>query len=296
MDRILTTCILMLTFWAGMLRGQGPAPADALSGGSMPSLWEIESPTGWMEEEFPPILQRDTVAPSVPGKVIRYAVWLMERYDTDGNGSLQNTEWKTMPGAPQAIDMDGDETISLAELVRFLGLYGKNRTIHKPHPIEIYHQPRMVSSEFRFFRPVSAPPPKPAVDTTGTTATDEQNTEGEKPTGSADWSVDLSEDILKQDAAAVDDETYAEVIAARQTPAARRYYTPPEHLRGVPAWFLLRDQDGDGQVSLLEFAPTLSTESLVLFGKMDKNGDGFITADEIRNTVTPEPPPTPAGP
>ncbi len=264
---------------------------DTLLGGSVPALWEIESPAGWMEEEeFPPILQRDTVAPSVPAKVVRYAVWLMERYDANGDGLLEEEEWKKMPGAPQAIDMDGDGKISLEELVRFLGLYGRNRTIHKPNPVEVYHQPRMVSSEFRFFKPVSAPPPKPAA-VQEAARTDESD----KPTGAADLSVDLSEDILEQDAAPVDEETYAEVIAARQTPAARKYYTPPESLRGVPAWFLLRDRDGDGQVSLIEFAPTLSTSALALFGKLDKNGDGFITADEIRGTVPPEPPPTPSG-
>ena len=59
-----------------------------------------------------------------------------------------------------------------------------------------------------------------------------------------------------------------------------------ENLQGVPRWFIQRDKNGDGQISLAEFAPTLSLEAVALFQRLDKNGDGFIEPDEARASQT----------
>ena len=62
----------------------------------------------------------------------------------------------------------------------------------------------------------------------------------------------------------------------------REFTVPPEQLKGMPRWFILRDLNGDGQLTLREFAPFLSLEGVAFFGRLDLNGDGFITPDEFR--------------
>jgi Ca2+-binding EF-hand superfamily protein len=174
-----------------------------------------------------------------------------------------------MFGAPQAMDIDGDHEITLEELVRFMALYGQDRTIHRPQPVERYYQSRLVSSQFQLFKPVSPPPVEPI-----------PPSDSDKTAANAE--TDLTEETMESDETPIDDATYEEITASRQIPAIRKYDAAPETLRGVPAWFIVRDRDGDGQVSLKEFAPSLSAASLALFGRLDKNGDGFITPDEVR--------------
>lgn len=275
---------------------ESPRPEDTLLGGSTPAIWEIERSNPILDDEnLPSILERDTAVPTVPGKVVRYAVWLMQHYDTDGDGVLREEEWKKMPGSPQAMDINGDSIVTLDELVRFLALYGQERTIHRPNPVPRFYQPTIASSQFQIFKPVSAPPPTPTVQTAPPPEkNDSEGTEKAEDDTPFDPSVDQTEESLEAaDEPIVDDETYEKIFAKHGIPAARRYHTPSEALRGVPAWFLLLDRDGDGQVSLLEFAPTLSARALALFGKLDQNGDGFIMPDEVRKPLPSEDPPGP---
>jgi Ca2+-binding EF-hand superfamily protein len=213
------------------------------------------------------LLEQDTLAPAVPGKIIRYAAFLIQRHDANGDGVLQREEWKTMSGTPQSVDLDGDLQITITELVRFLALYGKNRTIHRPHVAELNASPNFDSQKLQLLKPITQQthPPK---------------AEGKTPDAAP--IADLSEEEMKSGNEPIDDAIYEEIITGGQIPAERRFYTVPENLRRVPAWFLMRDRDGDGQVSLTEFAPTLSAAALALFGRFDKNGDGLIEPDEVR--------------
>ncbi|MCF0233351.1 MAG: hypothetical protein HUK22_00070, partial [Thermoguttaceae bacterium] len=78
-----------------------------------------------------------------------------------------------------------------------------------------------------------------------------------------------------------DDELLNVLLSDMDASSAREYAAPPEALRGAPVWFLARDKNGDGQLTLLEFAPNLTPQATAMFGKLDKNADGFITVAEV---------------
>jgi lysophospholipase L1-like esterase/Ca2+-binding EF-hand superfamily protein len=56
--------------------------------------------------------------------------------------------------------------------------------------------------------------------------------------------------------------------------------SPPAEL---PAWFRETDTDNDGQVGLYEWKA--AGGSVAAFRRMDRNGDGFLTADEVKAAV-----------
>jgi hypothetical protein len=48
----------------------------------------------------------------------------------------------------------------------------------------------------------------------------------------------------------------------------------------LPDWFGRKDTNGDGQVSMAEFASIWSESSATEFARADRNGDGTVTAPE----------------
>ncbi len=255
-----------------------PKPADTLLGGSVPALWDIpRSSPSRADDNLLSVIERDSLVPPVPAKVIRYAEWLLRHYDSDADGILQTEEWTLpakMPGTPQSIDIDADGNITLEELLRHLAVFGQDRTIHRPEPPPQFFAVKP-DAGFLLFKPVAPPPmPSPTTATKPLTETPEAD----------DLAADMTEEAMTADDKPLDDATYEEIIAGRQIPAGKKYDTPRELYKGLPAWFFFRDKDGDGQVSLVEFAPTLDPASLALFGRLDKNGDGLIGSEELRTT------------
>jgi len=61
-----------------------------------------------------------------------------------------------------------------------------------------------------------------------------------------------------------------------------RFLSPHERLpAGLPDWFLRKDADADGQVSMAEYARSGWSDSLAEeFMKYDLNGDGIVTPEE----------------
>lgn len=49
---------------------------------------------------------------------------------------------------------------------------------------------------------------------------------------------------------------------------------------GVPPWFIERDTDGDGQLTLSEFSPKLHKAEVDDFNRHDLNRDGILTVQE----------------
>ena len=61
-----------------------------------------------------------------------------------------------------------------------------------------------------------------------------------------------------------------------------RFLTPTERLpKGLPDWFLAKDVNGQGQITMAEFATEWTPETAAEFDRYDLNHDGIITAAEV---------------
>lgn len=79
------------------------------------------------------------------------------------------------------------------------------------------------------------------------------------------------------------DETVREESALRQR-ASYRFLAPHERLpQGLPEWFIERDVNMDGQVTMAEFARDWTDEKVEKFFRYDRNNDGVITVEEALN-------------
>lgn len=70
-----------------------------------------------------------------------------------------------------------------------------------------------------------------------------------------------------------------------------RFLTPTERLAeslpaALRAWFLRKDENGDGQIAMSEFASIWSREKAVDFASYDQNNDGVITPREYLRIKT----------
>ena len=60
-----------------------------------------------------------------------------------------------------------------------------------------------------------------------------------------------------------------------------RFLTPTERLpEGLPEWFARKDADGDGQVTMAEYASEWSETKVKEFARQDLNNDGIVTPAE----------------
>ena len=50
--------------------------------------------------------------------------------------------------------------------------------------------------------------------------------------------------------------------------------------KGLPDWFLEKDANGDGQITMAEYTDNWTPEKVAEFARYDLNHDGIITAAE----------------
>ncbi len=180
----------------------------------------------------------------VPMKVLRYARHVIARHDTTGDGRLSPEEWENLEGVPASADRDGDGYLTADDLAAYLAQYGARRRIRL--------MPATVDGAIRLPSLLHA----------------------------GDWDPD-SEPGLGGETPAWDEPPAEPDIPDEERGGARRFTASSGRLpSGLPRWFIERDLDGDGQVTLAEFAPTGSPAAIEQFRAYDRDGDGVITARE----------------
>ncbi|OHB79232.1 MAG: hypothetical protein A2V98_06010 [Planctomycetes bacterium RBG_16_64_12] len=237
-------------------------------------------------ENFPPPAGIRPANAPAPVKVLRYCRRLVEKYDQNSDGRLQEHEWAAMLlnkydhdgdkrlepdewDAPRVkrYDSNRDGSLDEAEWQRIwksLGLAGSEAgiavdelarrvtTLGRGKPIALnrsHLQGRLATPSFL----------NPTIGPGAADATERPKPSREEATG----------------------ERGQEPPAG---PAARRgtkFFVPTTQLpQGLPSWFVLRDADGDAQLTMVEFAPKATQSQLDEFAGYDHNGDGVITAKE----------------
>jgi hypothetical protein len=184
-----------------------------------------------------------------PAKAYRYAQALVQRYDRNGDGTLQQDEWSPTAAASKRRSVNADQGVTVDELVRRMMVYGAQRRL----------QPGWLA-------PTPEPEATPADNESETAAKDETAVPPPSPrTPPADAP-----------------RTVAPSPPPEVTPRRpKRFHLPPSRIPpGLPDWFLTRDADGDGQLTLPEYAAAGSATASKEFTRYDLNGDGVLTPQE----------------
>jgi hypothetical protein len=192
---------------------------------------------------------------ATPTKVVRYAESLLRKYDRNADAQLSRDEWSAIRGEPARIDRNADGLVKLEELIQHIVEHGARRKIRLMSP------PDQPSEDLPpLLNPSTAP-------RTATPAT---------PNG---------------EPAPADRDTPDEVPAIGNDPRrTTKFYVPAVRLPdGLPPWFLARDSDGDGQLTMAEYAPQATASQLAEFGRYDLDADGVLTAGEYLRAVKPAP-------
>lgn len=201
---------------------------------------------------------------AVPVKVLRYAQHVVGQHDKNGDGQLDEGESQPLGGLAQEADLNGDKAITVDELGQHVARYSLRRRIRL--------MPLAPAGEIRL--PSLLHQGEESPDKPGTPPADEAVVRnaagGQKPEKSPS--------------------------SAATGPAYRKYFVRRSRLpEGLPNWFFERDADGDGQLTLAEYAPHASAASTREFSALDLNRDGLLTPAELMASLRRSRHPAPEG-
>ena len=198
----------------------------------------------------------------VPSKVLRHSKRVLAKFDVNGDGLLNASEWAAMQGDAAAIDYDADGLITLDELAAYTADYGRHRRM------------RLTGSMVE----AAAELPSLLVPTAEWDARAAEQQAALAARQGVELPVALPDQSEEPPLEAEATEPQPAQPPAQQ--ASKRFVTPKTRLQGLPDWFLAKDANGDGQLSVAEYAPDAEQRRLDDFDRFDTNGDGFLTARE----------------
>ncbi|HUT95784.1 MAG TPA: hypothetical protein VMY37_40405 [Thermoguttaceae bacterium] len=175
------------------------------------------------------------------------------RYDRNQNGLLEETEWRRIWITQRLPRSDGG--VGVEQLVRAIAALGGGKPIVlKQSHLGERMKPLPLLSPATAGDTRANGPESPAEDT------DVPST-GQKPVAGSPSGR-----------------------GARNT----KFVLPRSQLpRRLPPWFVPRDADGDGQLTMAEYAPKATAAQLAEFTRYDRNGDGVLTAEECARGPRP---------
>jgi hypothetical protein len=169
-----------------------------------------------------------------------WAKELIQKHDKNGDMMLQESEWEGLGQSTRA-DANGDHVITLDELVAF--------ALRKPGA------------------------PSTNAGTSAATATSSGSDAKGLSSGASSNQGDRFVNASSHSS--------SDSKRAKDRQKSYRFKTAKERLpAGLPSWFIAKDANGDGQVSMSEYSKSWTESQAAEFKRYDKNNDGIITAEE----------------
>ena len=213
----------------------------------------------------------------IPPKIQRYAERLFQQYDTDGDGVLQAEEWAKMQGDPRLIDINRDGVITADDLAFYIARYSLSHRIHLAMPTQ------SSAALLAGLAPTANGFPIADAITDGTISLEAAYAVDEEMADD-DPGRDGESGVFGSGPRAALAREAAIAMAKKQrtaSPWLQRFHVSSRSLpAGLPEWFRPRDLDGDGQITLHEFAPEATRKDIEEFLRYDVDRDGVITPAE----------------
>lgn len=250
---------------------------EAGDGGTVPGFGEdpgLEKAKGF---DAPPPLGDLALENKFDQKTIDSVNSMLERYDKDKNGFLDNYEWS---GArwrtpPEGSDLNKDGKLDRLELAKRVSGFSS--------------EPKQEGSEGGSRESGDGDDIKKNAKSMMYQYDKDKSGYLEK----SEWfKSDLADYDKNKDGKISSDELAARIsrFASRSSFSSRgdgekvdtyRFLTPLERLpKGLPDWFNANDADEDGQIHMSEYSVVWSESKAEEFARYDLNGDGFITPKE----------------
>jgi hypothetical protein len=238
-------------------------------------------------------------------KYLRQAQRIIRKFDRDGSETLKKDEWSAMPVELAKIKGARDGVITVEELAAYLMQYANQHPL-KNDDTAWQRMPQPPADLFQPVTPARLPgngppkginappgdnetPPDTAPPTDAPPPTDEKQP-GDTP--HVNQSESSSEPSSKNEPSQDEPQTATpeETTTGAPTPKAARgkntkkFYVSPATLpSNLPDWFKQLDANGDGQLTLSEYARDGSAAQRQQFKRYDLNGDGVLTPEEATN-------------